>query len=256
MLLKKIEKDKLKVYIHDTRESMGEHAARDFADYVAKIQKKKKEINIVFAAAPSQNDFLRSLAFETDIDWSKVNVFHMDEYVGIGIDEEQSFAKFVKNHVVDRFPVKNFFPINGKSDDIKVECERYTKLLRKNKIDIVCLGIGENGHIAFNDPGEADFWDSEDVKVVSLDQMCRQQQVNDKCFENIDKVPKKALTITIPALLRADAMFCIVPAQTKEEAINKMINGGIDDMCPATALRIHKCAKLFCDKDSGYKILR
>jgi glucosamine-6-phosphate deaminase len=128
--------------------------------------------------------------------------------------------------------------------------------LRENPVDIVCLGIGENGHIAFNDPWVADFWDSEWVKVVELDDMCRQQQVNDGCFPTFDDVPKFAFTLTIPTMLRAKAMFCTVPAITKANAVKNTLEGPIGEACPATALRIHKNAKLYCDADSASLITK
>ena len=167
----------------------------------------------------------------------------------------QSFARFVKTLVADKLGAGNFFALNGKADDAEAECARYTALLRENPVDIVCLGIGENGHIAFNDPGEADFWDRRDVKIVKLDEVCRNQQVNDKCFPDIDSVPKYAMTLTVPTLLRAGAMFCTVPAKTKAEAVKLTLTGAIDDMCPATALRLHKNASFYCDSDSGVYLL-
>lgn len=255
MLLKTKKVDKLDVFVHDTRTSMGEQVAHDFADYLRDLQSKKEQINVVFAAAPSQSDFLDALTREEGIDWSRVSVFHMDEYIGISIDQEQSFARFVKTFVADKLNVGRFYPLNGKAESIEDECLRYTKLLRENKIDIVCLGIGENGHIAFNDPGEADFWDERDVKIVTLDEKCRNQQVNDKCFDTIDNVPKHAMTLTIPALLRAGAMFCTVPAATKAWAVERTLLGGVDVMCPATALRLHENAKFYCDRDSGASLL-
>ena len=255
MLLKTLKVDKLDVYVHDTRTSMGQQVAKDFGEYLRDLQSKKQEVNIVFAAAPSQSDFLHSLLGEKGIDWSRVNVFHMDEYTSIGIEQEQSFAGFVKKYVADVFPVGKFYPLNGKAEP-EEECLRYTQLLREKKIDIVCLGIGENGHIAFNDPGEADFWDEKDVKIVKLDEVCRNQQVNDKCFATIDDVPRYALTLTVPALLRAGAMFCTVPAKTKAWAVERTLKGNVDDVCPATALRLHKNAKFYCDQDSGKALLQ
>ena len=255
MILKSMKKDKLKVFVHDDRESMGKQVAKDFADYVRKALTEKDELNVIFAAAPSQNDFLKSLGEEKGVDWKRVKAFHMDEYIGIGIDDEQSFARFVKENVVDRLGIENFFAINGKAENIDAECERYSKLLRENKPDIVCLGIGENGHIAFNDPWVADFWDDKDVKKVKLDEVCRNQQVNDKCFPDIDSVPKCAITLTVPALMRANAMFCTVPAATKANAVKNTVLGRIGEDCPATAMRIHKNAVLYCDKDSGKYLL-
>ena len=255
MILKSFKVDRLNVHIHDTRASMGDQVASEFAAKLKEVLASKERANVIFAAAPSQADFLDSLTREEGIDWKRVNVFHMDEYIGISIDQEQSFARFVKTLVADKLGVGNFYALDGKAEDIDAECARYTKLLRDNPVDIVCLGIGENGHIAFNDPGEADFWDAKDVKVVKLDEVCRNQQVNDKCFPDIDSVPKFAMTLTVPALLRAGAMFCTVPAKTKADAVKLTLTGGIDDMCPATALRLHKNASFYCDSDSGIYLL-
>lgn len=250
MLLKSMKKDRLEVEIYDLRSDMGERAAQCFAACVAEMLQQKDTLNIIFAAAPSQNDFLQALEKQS-IEWEKINVFHMDEYVGIGIESKQSFARFVKDNVVDRFPVRSFHAINGKAQEATEECERYSTLLREHPVDIVCLGIGENTHIAFNDPGEADFWDDKLVKVVTLDERCREQQVHDKCFPNLEAVPQYALTLTVPTLMRAEAMFCIVPGSTKSEAVRLVINEPVDFMRPASALRLHKRAFLFCDKDSG-----
>ena len=254
MLIGTMKAGNMNVFIHDTRKSMGERVAEDFSEYLKALLEKKENVNVIFAAAPSQEDFLSSLAGKKGIDWKRVNVFHMDEYVGLGIDKEQSFAEFVKEKVADRFNVGRFFPINGGAKDVIAECERYAKLLREYKTDIVCLGIGENGHIAFNDPGEAKFWDEEDVKIVTLDETCRNQQVHDKCFDDIDAVPKYAITLTVPALMRADAMFCTVPAATKAEAVRKTITEDINELCPATILKAHKNVNFYCDKDSASSV--
>jgi len=145
--------------------------------------------------------------------------------------------------------------INGSADDIDGECKRYSRLLEENPVDIVCLGIGENGHIAFNDPGVADFNDPVRVKMVELDEICRNQQVNDGCFATIDDVPTHALTLTIPALISAKVMFCVVPAKTKKWAVTQTIKGNISEECPATILRNHNHAILYCDQQSGACLL-
>lgn len=255
MIIKNTKVNNLEVYIHDTRKNMGIQVAKDFATYLKALQTKKKEVNIIFAAAPSQLDFLEALKAEERIDWQNVNVFHMDEYIGISIDQEQSFARFVKEKVAIPFKVGGFYPLNGTADNVEEECLRYATLLKENKIDIVCLGIGENGHLAFNDPGVADFWDTKDVKIVQLDEVCRMQQVNDKCFADLNSVPKYAMTLTIPTLMRADAMFCTVPSTNKAVAVKKTLQEDVNCLCPASILRIHKNAKLYCDKDSGQFIL-
>ncbi|MBQ9545487.1 MAG: glucosamine-6-phosphate deaminase [Clostridia bacterium] len=250
MIVRKLKAGNMKVFVHDTRKNMGEQVAGDFSKKLKSLLKTKDEVNVVFAAAPSQSDFLAALEKEEGIDWKRVNVFHMDEYVGLSSYAPQSFARFVKTFVADRFSPKAFYAINGEADPEK-ECERYSRLLRKHKTDIVCLGIGENAHVAFNDPGEAKFWDEDDVKIVTLDEVCRRQQVHDKCFEKIGDVPKYALTLTVPALLRAEALFCTVPAASKADAVRKTVRGKIDELVPASILKAHPCVRFYCDRDSA-----
>ena len=251
MLLKEFMTDKLRTKVFDTRTAMGADAARDVANEMRRLLLEKPQINMIFAAAPSQSDFLAALVQEKDIDWKRVNVFHMDEYIGIGNDHPQSFAKFVKTHVADKFQVGTFYPLNGACKSVAEECARYEKLLREFPVDIVCMGIGENGHIAFNDPGVADFTDPVLVKTAKLDEVCRNQQVNDGCFPTIDDVPKYAMTLTVPALVAAPKLFCIVPAPTKQNAVKATLQGEITDLCPATILRTRKDAVLYLDRDSA-----
>ncbi len=153
---------------------------------------KKAVINMIFAAAPSQSDFLKVLRNDASIDWSRINAFHMDEYIGLDKDAPQGFGNLLKREIFGLVPFKTVNYINGSAADPEKECERYATLLNENPVDIVCLGIGENGHIAFNDPPVADFNDPKLVKVVDLEQICRQQQVNDNCFTAIELVPEKA----------------------------------------------------------------
>ena len=253
MLAKQFKVDKLNVSVSVNRKEMGEKAAVQFYNAVKERLSKQEHLNIVFAAAPSQNEFLEALK-NYDIEWDRINVFHMDEYVGLSIDKQQSFARFVKQMVVDKFPVRNFYAINGANSNAQEECARYTKLLKDKPIDIVCCGIGENGHLAFNDPCNADFFDIECVKTVELDQLCRQQQVNDGCFEKLQDVPTHAITVTMPALLRAKEVICVVPAKSKANAIQATLKKEIDVSCPASILRIHNNAYLYCDFDSASKI--
>lgn len=243
--------DKLRVKIYPTRREMGEAAAADIRECMLAMLREKEKINIIFAAAPSQNDTLLALCGYEDIDWSRVNAFHMDEYVGLSKDAPQRFATYLDEHI---FSLKPFASVNciDPSSSIEDECERYSKLLRENPVDIVILGIGENGHIAFNDPGVADFSDPMLVKPAELDQICRNQQVNDGCFAAIDEVPTHALTLTVPALCSAKAMFCSVPASTKAWAVKETVTTDrIDEHCPATAMRLHCNATMYCDADSA-----
>lgn len=256
MLIRKFNAMKMQVNIYDSRTEMGKHVAEDVAAALKALLREKETLNMIFAAAPSQNEFLDSLAAVKGIGWNRINVFHMDEYIGLSPAAPQSFSRFVKEKVADRLPVKNFYAIRGDAPDPEQECRRYAALLQENRPDVVCLGIGENGHIAFNDPHEADFWDSRDVKIVELDEVCRRQQVNDGCFARLDQVPKKAITLTIPAIMRASALFCTVPGRTKAEAVRNVTFGEISCRCPASVLKIHANAKFYCDADSAAYILQ
>lgn len=248
------EKDLLKFKVFDTREEMGKHAAEEAAEYISDLLKEKDEINIVFAAAPSQNDFLKSLA-QSNIPWSRINAYHMDEYVGLPKGAPQSFGTYLHEHIFSLVPFKSIHYINNGSDSAKEMCEAYCEELGKVKIDIVCMGVGENGHIAFNDPHVADFNDPEIAKIVELDEVCRMQQVHDGCFPNLEDVPKYAISITIPTLLSADRLFNIVPTERKAEAIKNIVYGEITEKCPASILRKHKAATTYLDKASSKFII-
>ena len=251
MLLKDFKKEKLSVRVFDNRTAMGKDSAAACAATLREMLAKKDAVNVIFAAAPSQSDFLAALEREADIDWKRVNVFHMDEYIGIDNDHPQSFARFVKTFVADRFAVGAFYPLQGNAPDAEAECARYAALLQQFPTDIVCMGIGENGHIAFNDPWVADLDDPKAVKVVELDATCRQQQVNDGCFADITAVPTHAMTLTVPTLCAADYHFCMVPAPTKANAVQHTLNDTISADCPATVLRRLDKAVLYLDSDSA-----
>jgi len=250
--MKSFTKDKLSVKIMQTRSEMGAVAAKDIHDKMLSLLAEKKEINMIFAAAPSQNDVLASLVAYKDIDWTRVNAFHMDEYIGLSVElKDKSFSTYLKEHIFGLVPFKSVNLIDSTATDSVAECARYSKLLAENPTDIVVMGIGENGHIAFNDPWIAKFDDEEAVKVVPLDEVCRQQQVNDGCFASIDLVPTHAISLTCPTLASGSALFCIVPAPTKAAAVKRTLEGEINEDCPATILRKHDCATLYLDSDSS-----
>ena len=249
--MKTLKKDKLVVEIYENRTLMGEAAARDIKAKIAELLEESQEINMIFAAAPSQNDVLKSLVEDKEIEWKRVNAYHMDEYIGLDKDAPQGFGNFLKAHIFDLVPLKSVNYIDIAATDPEKEAERYGKLLDENPTDIVIMGIGENGHIAFNDPPVADFNDKKMVKPVKLDEVCRQQQVNDGCFASIDEVPTHAMTLTVPTLVRAPYLFCIVPAPTKAKAVYETLNGSIDEHCPASVLRTHDNAKLYLDDQSS-----
>ena len=206
---------------------------------------------MIFAAAPSQNELLYALATDKEIPWNRINAFHMDEYIGLSADAPQGFGNFLKEHIFGLADFKSVSYIDITASDAEKECKRYAELLAKYPTDIVVMGIGENGHIAFNDPPVADFNDKKAVKSVELDEICRNQQVNDGCFAKIDDVPKTAITLTVPTLFAGDHLFCIVPAKTKAKAVKATLCDDINEKCPATVLRRHKSAILYLDGDSS-----
>lgn len=240
----------LDVRVYETRAQMGAAASEKFAQEVLNLLKEKEEINVVFAAAPSQNEFLAALQYE-GLNWKQINAFHMDEYIGLDDHAPQRFGNFLKHKLFDKFNFKSVHYLNGNAKDSMEECIRYTRLLKQHPIDIVCMGIGENGHLAFNDPPVAGFNDKAWVKVVELDETCRQQQVNDGCFARFDEVPKQALTLTIPALLSAKYINCVVPGTSKADAVSHTLGSEISTLHPSTILRTHKRAVLFLDNDSA-----
>lgn len=244
--------DKMKVKIYPTRAEMGAGAAADIHACLLALLAERAEVNMIFAAAPSQNETLAALLTYSDIDWTRVNAFHMDEYIGLPESAPQRFGNYLREHIFDRAPFGRVFYIDSGAADIDAECARYAALLEKYPTDIVCMGIGENGHIAFNDPGVADFHDPAVIKPVPLDEVCRMQQVHDGCFAALSDVPKTALTLTVPTLLRGRHLFCSVPAPTKAAAVREMVTTDkIDEHCPASSLRLHDDAVLYCDADSA-----
>ena len=247
--------NKLKVQIYETRQEMGADAANDAANKIKDLLSSTHgAINIIFAAAPSQNEFLYSLSNQQGIDWSRINAFHMDEYVGLEKNSPQTFAHFLKENIFNKVQFNSVHYINGNAVDMEMECQRYAALLQEFPVDIVCMGIGENTHIAFNDPHTADFNDAEMVKVVALDEVSRQQQVNDQCFNTLEEVPTLAITLTVPALIKADSIFCIVPGKHKATAAYHTLNSKVGEKYPSTVLQKHSNATLYLDKDSAARL--
>lgn len=243
--------DKLKVLVADSREEMGNIAAEAIHGKILELLAEKEHINMLFAAAPSQNEMLDTLASYSDIPWERINALHMDEYVKLPADAPQGFGNFLRRAIFGKVNFRTVSYLDGNAADIEEECKRYTALLEQYPLDIACIGIGENGHIAFNDPHVADFNDPKLVKVVDLDDRCRQQQVNDGCFASFDLVPRNALTLTVPSIFAAGYIACVVPAATKAEAVKNTVEGEIGEYCPATVIRRHNDATLYLDPDSA-----
>jgi glucosamine-6-phosphate deaminase len=239
----------LRVRSFATRATMGRAAARDIAVEIRARLAVAGNVRMIFAAAPSQDEMLGALIAEPAIDWHRVTAFHMDEYIGLAAGAPQRFAVWLQERLFSRVPFAAVHPILPDPDP-SVAAGRYAALLDAAPIDIVCLGIGVNGHIAFNDPPVADFADPEDVKIVELDEVCRRQQVDDGCFPNFAAVPERALTLTIPRLLRAEKLFCVAPGAHKRDAVDKTLHGPIVTGCPASVLRRHPDCILYLDAES------
>ena len=241
--------EKLKVKVYPDRRQLGEAAGREVASCVRSLLATKPTLRMIFAAAPSQNETLATLVAAPGIDWSRVTAFHMDEYIGLPPGAPQKFSRYVQERVFGKVKPGAAHLIDS-GNDAEAECARYGALLREAPIDIVCMGIGENGHIAFNDPPVADFNDPETVKIVELDTACRQQQVNDGCFPSFAAVPTHAVTLTIPAIVSGAHLFCMVPGLTKRRAVARTLDGPISTECPSTILRQHADCTLYVDRDS------
>lgn len=249
--MKTMTADRLRIEIHPDRTKMGNSAAARAADLLRAAVAAKGAARIIVASAPSQDELLAELTVAPGIDWTKVTVFHMDEYVGLGADHPSSFRAYQKQHLLAKVKPAAFHGIRGEAPRPQAECARYASLLAEAPIDLVCMGIGENGHIAFNDPPVANFSDPNLVNVVQLDEACRRQQVNDQCFPDFASVPTHALSLSCPALMAGKALVCVVPGPLKAAAVRAAVNDPVSTACPATILRRHPDATLFLDADSA-----
>jgi len=239
--------------IHDNRQLLGAAAANATAAKINQLLNEQPVVNVIFAAAPSQNEFLAALS-GSPVDWKRVNAFHMDEYIGLDENAPQTFAYYLNTHLFEKVSFKAVYYIHGNAPDPVIECHRYAALLKQFPADVVCMGIGENNHIAFNDPPVADFYDPEAVKVVSLDRDCRQQQVNDGCFPDLENVPERAITLTIPALLNGRYIFAMVPGERKAKAVYHTMHSPVTERYPSTIFKRHPAVQLFLDRDSSKMI--
>ncbi len=248
----------LRVVVYEDRAQLGRAAAAAVALAIADRQAVAGVARVVFAAAPSQDEFLKNLIAHRGLDWSRVVGFHMDEYFGLGPDHPASFRRYLAEHLfhLAGLPGDRLHLIPGEQTDRPLRtCLAYEQSLLQEPPDIVCAGIGENGHLAFNDPPVADFLDPVKVKVVRLDDACRAQQVHDGCFERLQDVPTHAFTMTVPALLAAPRLSVVVPGPRKAEAVLATLRGPLSESCPASALRLHAGATLRLDRDSARLVL-
>jgi glucosamine-6-phosphate deaminase len=246
--------DALDVRVAVDTGAMAHAAVEEATQAIAAAVKARGEANVMFASGNSQLAFLAELTTVPDLAWDRVRAFHMDEYVGIPADHPASFRRYMHERIASRVSLRGFEYLEGDRPDPEREADRYAQLLHEHPLDLCCAGIGENGHLAFNDPPVADFSDAKAVKVVALDDASRRQQVGEGHFAALGDVPTNAITVTIPALLAARRVFVIVPEARKAPAVAAALTGPITTRCPASFLRNQAHATLFLDPASAAQI--
>ena len=248
--IKTFEADSLPVRVYASQTELSQDVARIAQGYLKETLAARGSAAAILATGNSQIKFLEELIRLGGVDWSKITLFHMDEYLGISATHKASFRRYMSERVESRVKPKAFHYLEGDALLPMDECDRYTKLLQAQPIDLCCLGVGENGHIAFNDPPVANFADKRSVSIVKLDDKCQLQQVNEGHFANMEAVPKYALTLTIPMLCSAKKMLCISPEKRKAQAVKDALQGPISAACPASILRRQAHCTMFVDSDS------
>jgi glucosamine-6-phosphate deaminase len=241
----------LSVHVYPSAKDAGAAAAALTALHIRDTVASRGRVRIIVATGNSQLDFITALTSTPNLPWHGAEIFHMDEYAGMSADHPASFRKWIRERVTDRVRPASADYLNGEAPDPHAECERYAALLDAAPVDLAFVGIGENGHIAFNDPHVAKFDDPVSVKVVDLDEACRKQQVGEGHFGTIQDVPREALTLTCPALLRARHLICCVPEARKAQAVRASLEGPLTEACPGSALRTHADAHVYLDRDSS-----
>ncbi|MHB1295395.1 MAG: glucosamine-6-phosphate deaminase [Anaerolineae bacterium] len=247
--------DGVSVEVYADKGSLGAAAAARVADTLREAIGARGSANVIFATGASQYEFLAHLITIDDVDWSAVTAFHLDEYLGLSDQHPASFRRYLRERLFSRLPFRAVHVLGGDAPDAQAEVRRYTALLAERHIDIACIGIGENGHLAFNDP-PADFRAPNLVNIVTLDEACRRQQVGEGHFATLEDVPKQALSLSIPAILSADMISCVVPDARKAQAVRCTLEGPITPDCPGSALRTHKRVTLYLDADAASLLSR
>jgi len=243
----------VEIDIQRTKEVLGKAAATKGADLIRKTLWRKGHASIIVATGSSQFEMLSELTGES-IDWSKVTAFHLDEYIGIPLSHPASFRKYLKERFVDKVNIGEFHYIDGEADP-SAEIGRLNTLIENHHIDVAFIGIGENAHLAFNDP-PADFETTEPYIEVELDRACRQQQFNEGWFPSIDEVPEKAISMSVNHILKSTSIICTVPGERKAEAVKRTIENGTTPDVPASALKTHDSVFLYLDQDSSSMLPR
>ncbi|MGI5914875.1 MAG: 6-phosphogluconolactonase [Anaerolineae bacterium] len=243
--------DTLRIEVYADRTAPERAAARDIVEYTRHLLQEQERVRMAFTAAPSQSEMLAALADAPDLDWGRIETLHTDEYVGLPENAPQRLGRFLRERLFDRVLPARVIYIDGAADDPVAECARYAALLAERPIDILCIGIGENGRMGFNAPHVADFEDPQAVQVVELGEGYRHQQAHDGAFATVDEVPTHAITLTMPTLLAARRICCLVSGATRADIVRRTLYDAVDEACPATALRRHKQAMLYIDDQAA-----
>ena len=245
-----VQADNLSVRIAASSSDLTQDIATQTLKYLQSRLVQQEKVTIILATGNSQLQFLEQIVSSDNLDWSRIVLFHLDEYLGISADHPGSFRYYLHHKVENRVNPRLFHYINGDASQPLDECQRYSNLLQQQSIDLCLLGIGDNGHLAFNEPSVAEFDDSHLVKIVQLETKTRQQQVKGGSFPNFDAVPSYAYTLTIPAICATKKIFCLAGGKHKAGVVNQTLTKEISTDFPATILRKQSQATLFCDRDS------
>jgi glucosamine-6-phosphate deaminase len=252
--VKRLQFGTLKVEIHSSSKAAGLEAARAAAKAMAELAQSRGTVGVIFATGASQLAILDALTSLPDIPWNQVRGFHMDEYIGISQDHPASFRRYLRERLTAKVQMKEFFEIDGEAPDPEKTSREYAAKLSSSDPQLCLLGVGENGHLAFNDPMVADFQDPSDVKIVHLDKVCRNQQVKEGWFSTVEEVPERAITLTIPALFRVPRLIVSVPGRRKAKIVRSTLDGPLSTECPATILRTHPNVTMYLDPESAYEL--
>lgn len=253
-LVRSLKVENLSVLIYQDAQALGDAAAEHAARRIKALAAELDEVAVIFATGASQMETLRALTSNHTVPWNQVVGFHMDEYLEISDQHPASFRRYLRERLTDRAPLKRFYGVDGTLPDPEKICREYADLLRSHPPRLCLLGIGENGHLAFNDPTEANFDDPLDARVVALDDVCRGQQFNEGWFPSLAEVPKKAITLTIPTLFRVPELICSVPGPRKAHIVKRALEEPISTQCPATILRTHPKTTVYLDRASAAEI--
>jgi len=253
MAITRFQVGNLKIEIHPDSESAGKAAAEAAAQSMRQLASRQESIGVIFATGASQLPTLRALVSIPDLPWDKIIGFHMDEYLGIDENHPASFRRYLRENLTSRVAMRQFAEIDGSADPGTV-CRVYAEKLRAANPQLCLLGIGENGHLAFNEPGQADFSDPVDLKIVTLDEACRQQQMSEGWFKSVDDVPAQAISLTVPALFRVPKLILSIPGPRKAHIVKRSLTEPISTDCPATILRTHPDATAYLDPESGAEL--